>query len=82
MQTNRRSGQDRRAGMVNVELNDTGTHKSLNVAHELLKVAKCPNNCVDGYVQLEAVQDRPDSEPYYPVEPCQWCGMRDEILRA
>jgi hypothetical protein len=37
----------------------------------LLKVAKCPNSCVDGVIHTTRL-----GEVYDEIEPCQWCAER------
>ena len=37
----------------------------------LLKVAKCPNSCVDGVIHATRL-----GEVYDEIEPCQWCAEK------
>jgi hypothetical protein len=40
----------------------------------LLKVAKCPNSCVDGVIHATRL-----GVVYDEIEPCQWCAERKEL---
>ena len=48
--------------------------KRIEQLEALLKVAKCPNSCVDGVIHATRL-----GEVYDEIEPCQWCAERKEL---
>ncbi len=44
---------------------------------EILKIAKCPDNCTDGAIAVTEGQEGFDNE----WEPCQWCYERKKLIK-